>query len=200
MTIAPCAAHTAPARLSHPFFTLPGQRVQLRRLDQRDAAALFALYSDAEVMRYWNHAPWTSIDQARLAIDEACADYFSGASLHCAIAHRDTGEVIGSCALYGFARQSRSASVGYMLAKAHRGHGYLGEAMRLLLDHGFYACGLNRVEAEVNLHNTGSCLALARLGFLREGCMRERWIVDGSKHDTVTYGLLRDDWCTGASR
>jgi ribosomal-protein-alanine N-acetyltransferase len=184
----------APARLSHPFFVLPGQRVQLRRLDRRDAPALFALYSDREVMRYWNHAPWTSIDQADLAIDDARADYFSGASLHCAIALRDTGALIGSCALYGFSRQNRCASVGYMLAKQHWGHGYVREAMRLLLDHGFQECGLNRVEAEVSLQNTGSCLALARLGFEWEGSMRERWIVDGKKHDTVAYGLLRSDW------
>jgi ribosomal-protein-alanine N-acetyltransferase len=186
----------APARLSHPFFVLPGQRVVLRRLDRADAPALFALYSDRDVMRYWNHPAWTSIEQADLAIDDARADYFSGASLHCAIALRDTGELIGSCALYGFSRQSRCASIGYMLAKEHWGQGYVREAMRLLLDHGFHECGLNRVEAEVSLQNTGSCLALARLGFLWEGCMRERWIVDGARHDTVTYGLLRSDWCS----
>ena len=184
----------APAWLPRDAFTLTGVRVALRPLDRDDAAALFALYADPEVMRYWNHAPWTSIDQARAAIIDARADYRTGASLHYAIAHQDTGELIGCCALYAFARQHRCASVGYMLAKAHRGHGYLREALALLLDHAFTACGLNRVEAEVSLHNTGSCRALARLGFRGEGCMRERWIVDGVRHDTVAYGLLRADW------
>lgn len=182
------------ARLLHDASALTGPRVALRQLDRDDAAALFALYADPEVMRYWNHAPWTSIDQARAAIDEARADYRTGASLHYAIAHQDTGELIGCCALYACARQNRSASVGYMLAKAHRGHGYLREALALLLDHAFIVCGLNRVEAEVSLHNLGSCLALARLGFRGEGCMRERWIVDGVRHDTVAYALLRADW------
>jgi len=188
----------APARPECPAFTLPGQRIVLRLLAPRDAPALFALYADRDVMRYWNHAPWTTLAQAQQAIVEACADYRTGASLHCAIVHRDTGALIGSCALYGFATQNRSASVGYMLAKAYWGHGYLGEAMRLLLDHGFHERGLNRVEAEVSIQNTGSCLALARLGFMWEGSMRERWIVDGVKHDTVAYGLLRDDWRIGA--
>ena len=187
-------APRADARLSLPFFSLKGQRLQLRRLDGGDAPELFALYADPEVMRYWNHAPWTSMAQAELAIEEAQAEYRTGASLHCAIEHRETGALIGSCALYGLARQHRCASLGYMLAKACWGHGFLREAMQLLLDHGFQECGLHRVEAEVNLHNTGSCMALARLGFSREGCMRERWIVDGEKHDTLAYGLLRDEW------
>lgn len=174
---------------------LPGMRVTLRRLDNRDAEALFALYSDADVMRYWNHAPWTSVSEARLAIAEACADYVTGASLHCAIEHKATGQLVGSCALYARARQNRCASIGYMLSKDHQGHGYLGEAMQLLLAHAFFAWNLNRLEAEVNRYNAGSCRALERMGFHREGIMRERWIVAGKKHDTIAYALLRDDWC-----
>ncbi|WP_332877798.1 GNAT family N-acetyltransferase [Massilia sp. S19_KUP03_FR1] len=185
------------ARRPNSACALTGARVALRQLDSGDAADLLALYADPEVMRYWSHAPWTSIDQARSAIAEARADYRTGASLHYAIAHRETGALIGCCALYAFSRQNRSASVGYMLAKAHRGHGYLREALVLLLDHGFDARSLNRVEAEVSLHNTGSCMVLARMGFQVEGCMREHWIVSGIRHDTVAYGLLRADWRCG---
>lgn len=177
-------------------FVSTGERVRLRRFEERDAAALFALYADAQVMRYWNHAPWTSMTQATAAIAEARADYASGASLHCAIEHRATGVLIGSCALYAFQREHATASVGYMLAREHWGRGYVREALELLLGFGFDACGLNRIEAEVSRHNTGSRAALVRLGFLHEGRMRERWIVAGEKHDTVAYALLRDDWNT----
>jgi RimJ/RimL family protein N-acetyltransferase len=177
-----------------------GERVRLRRFEDRDAAALFALYADADVMRYWNHAPWTSMAQAKAAIAEARADYVSGASLHCAIEHLATGVVIGSCALYAFQREHAIASVGYMLAKEHWGRGYVREALELLLGFGFEVDGLNRIEAEVSRHNTGSRAALVRLGFLHEGRMRERWIVAGEKHDTVAYALLRDDWHTRRQR
>lgn len=185
-----------PLRLARAVAPLTGARIALRQLEQGDAAALFALYADPEVMRYWNHAPWTDIGQARAAIEEARADYRSGASLHYAIAQRNTGTgaLIGCCALYAFNRQHRSASLGYMLAKAQRGQGYLREALTLLLGHGFDACELNRIEAEVSRHNKLSCQALARLGFHAEGCQRERWIVAGVRHDTVAYGLLRADW------
>lgn len=190
-----CATGATPVEAS----IASGQRVRLRRLEERDAAALFALYSDGHVMRYWSHAPWTSINQARQAIDEARADYLTGASLHCAIEHPVTGELIGSCALYAPVRQHRCASVGYMLAPAHWGQGYLREALGLLLAHAFDTWNVNRVEAEVNRHNEGSCRALERMGFRREGTMRERWIVAGQKHDTIAYALLRDDWCARAT-
>ncbi len=175
-------------------FMLLGKRIKLRRLDDHDASALFELYSDPEVMRHWNHAPWASVDQAKMAIDEARLDYASGTSLHCAIEHRTTGALIGSCALYAITAPHRCASLGYLLSKKYWGQGYLSEAMRVLLDYAFTELDLNRVEADVNQCNTGSIKALESLGFRHEGCMRERWIVDGKKHDTQSYGLLSDDW------
>ena len=36
--------------------------------------------------------------------------------------------------------------------------------------------------------------SLERLGFLREGLLRERWIVEGEVSDSEIYGLLRRDW------
>jgi ribosomal-protein-alanine N-acetyltransferase len=182
----------------HSTFNLTAKRIRLRLLEDRDAKALLELYADPEVMRYWNHAPWTTLDQAKAAIAEAGADYASGAALHCAIEHSASGVLIGSCALYAFVPQHGCASLGYLLAKPYWGQGYLSEAMRALLEHAFAELGLNRIEADVNRGNTGSVVALERLGFRHEGCLRERWIVDGKKHDTQLYGLLRSDWRGGA--
>lgn len=178
----------------HSTFNLIGKRIKLRLIDDRDAKALLELYSDPEVMRYWNHAPWTAIDQAKAAVAEARSDHAGGASLHCAIEHSATGTLIGSCALYGFVPQHRCASLGYLLAKPYWGQGYLSEAMGVLFGHAFGALDLNRIEADVNRRNSGSVRALEKLGFRHEGSMRERWIVDGEKYDTELYGLLRGDW------
>lgn len=145
-------------------------------------------------MRYWNHAPWSRLAQAHAAIAEAQMDYASGASLHCVIEHADTGQLIGSCALYGFAARHRCASIGYLLSRSHWGQGYMSEAVRLLLEYAFEELDLNRVEAEVDCRNTASARALEKLGFRQEGCMRERWIVAGQGCDTQLHGLLRKEW------
>lgn len=145
-------------------------------------------------MRYWNHAPWRRLAQAHAAIAEAQMDYASGASLHCVIEDTSTGQLIGSCALYGFTARHRCASIGYLLSRPHWGQGYMSEAVRLLLAYAFEELDLNRVEAEVDCRNTASARALAKLGFRQEGCMRERWIVAGQACDTRSYGLLRKEW------
>jgi RimJ/RimL family protein N-acetyltransferase len=54
--------------------------------------------------------------------------------------------------------------------------------------------GLNRIEADIHPDNLASARTLDKLGFVREGLLRERWIVEGEISDTVLYGLLLSDW------
>jgi RimJ/RimL family protein N-acetyltransferase len=53
---------------------------------------------------------------------------------------------------------------------------------------------LNRVEADIDPRNHPSAKTLERLGFQKEGHLRERWIVNGEVSDTGLYGLLASDW------
>lgn len=177
-----------------PPVALHSARLTLRALDARDAPALFALYADAAVMRYWNHARWTTIAEAHAAIDEAQADYASGASAHYAIVRQADGLLLGSCALYACAPEHRSASIGYLLAQAHWGRGFASEAVRTLLADAFGARALRRIEAEVNAANAASAKALRALGFQQEADLFGHWIVGGQKIDTQSFALLRDDW------
>jgi RimJ/RimL family protein N-acetyltransferase len=62
------------------------------------------------------------------------------------------------------------------------------------VDHAFSALDLNRLEADIDPRNNASGRSLERLGFQKEGVMRERWIVNGEVSDTVFYGLLRSEW------
>jgi ribosomal-protein-alanine N-acetyltransferase len=65
--------------------------------------------------------------------------------------------------------------------------------VRLALRHAFEELGLRRIEADTDPRNSGSCRLLERLGFVREGLLRERWLIDGELQDTAIYGLLRGE-------
>jgi ribosomal-protein-alanine N-acetyltransferase len=169
-------------------------RLVLRPLATADAGALLALFSDPEVMRYWSCAPWTSMAQADQYVAAAGECLANGDMLRLGLELAATGELAGQIALHHFDRQNRRCDIGYALASAHWGRGYLGEAMKEVLEHGFGALGLNRVEADVDPRNTASTRLLERMGFEREGLLRERWIVAGEVCDTVLYGLLKSDW------
>ncbi|WP_258060242.1 MULTISPECIES: GNAT family N-acetyltransferase [unclassified Arthrobacter] len=57
-----------------------------------------------------------------------------------------------------------------------------------------FTLDLNRVQGETDTRNIASARVLEKLGFLREGELREDCIVNGEVSDSWIYGLLRRDW------
>jgi RimJ/RimL family protein N-acetyltransferase len=169
-------------------------RLLLRPLRDDDAEALFGIFSDAAVMRHWSSAPWTDPAQARQRIAADAAGHAAGEHLALGIVRRDDGRLIGRCTLFDLWPSCRRAQVGYILEAPAWGRGFAAEAVRALLRHGFEALDLNRVEADIDPRNTASARLLQRLGFTREGLLRERWIVDGEVSDSEIHGLLRREF------
>jgi ribosomal-protein-alanine N-acetyltransferase len=169
-------------------------RLRLRPYRSSDADDVFALFSDRAVMRYWSSAPWTEHQQALDFLARDAASLAEGSSARLGIERKADGALIGNCTLFSFDAQCRRAETGYVLSPAAWGHGYAHEGVTALLDWGFEALDLNRVEADIDPRNTPSSRALERLGFVREGHLRQRWIVNGEVTDSFIYGLLRSEW------
>ncbi len=173
---------------------LSTERLRLRPLATADAAALFAIFSDPRVMRYWSSAPWTSIEKAHEMIAKDASAMAVGENLRLGLETTHDSRLIGHCSLFSFNAQCRRAEIGYGMAFAAWGCGYMYEALTALLNYGFSELGLNRVEADIDPRNDASAKTLERLGFHHEGFLRERWEVDGAVSDSGIYGLLRRDW------
>ena len=178
--------------------SLTTERLLLRPLCDADAPALFSIFSDPQVMRYWSTPPWRHIDAAHAMIARDRQAMADGEHLRFGIerTHETTQDhaLIGVCTLFALSQQCRRAEVGYCLAVQAWGRAYMDEALRALLQHGFTALGLNRVEADIDPRNAASARSLERLGFKKEGHLRERWIVGDEVSDTALYGLLLRDW------
>ena len=179
---------------SYSDVTLATARLDLRPLTPADAPALFALKSDADVQRYGSHPPWTQPEQAIAWLERDRQGMADGGHAQFAVIRREDGAMVGSCTLYDIDEQCRCAEVGYALLPSAWGRGYANEAVTALLDWGFGHVGLNRVSADIDPRNTASARALERLGFTREGHLRERWIVGGEVCDSWIYGLLAREW------
>lgn len=176
-----------------PTPTLVTARLRLRPFAGQDADDLFALHSSARVLRYWDSPPWTSRDRAErfIAACRQMAEDGTGARL--AIDRASDGTFIGWCSLSRWNPTYRSAALGYCLDDAAWGHGYATEAAGAVLQWAFDTLDLNRVQAETDTRNLASARVLEKLGFLREGTLREDCIVDGEVSDSHVYGLLRRD-------
>lgn len=174
--------------------TLQAERLRLRPFADADADDLFALQSDADVLRYWDSPPWTDRSSiARfMAISRQMAEEGSGARV--AIERIADRAFLGWCTFHEWNPEFRSASLGYCLTQRAWGYGYATEAARVLLQWAFGALDLNRVQAETDTRNVASARVLEKLGFELEGTLREDCIVNGDVSDTWVYGLLRRDW------
>lgn len=172
--------------------TLEAARVRLRGLRESDTDAFFGLRSDPETMRYWSHLPYTERAQAQRYLAENAAP--DDTALLWGIATPDTDTLIGTFTLFGIDRRSDRAEIGYLLGRPHWGQGLATEAATLAIDHAFGAMGLRRLEADIDPRNTASQRLLERLGFVREGILRERWRVGDEISDTAFYGMLAREW------
>lgn len=181
----------------HELPTLDGARVRLRSVEHRDVDALFEVFSHPEVMRYWSRGPMTERAEAVSLVEEIHRSARAGSLFQWGIVTRDDDRVIGTTTLSSIHTSSRRAELGYALGRPHWGRGLVGEALGLLLDHAFGAMSLHRLEADVDPRNARSIRTLERLGFVREGYLRERWIVEGEVCDAIVYGLLARDRRSG---
>lgn len=62
------------------------------------------------------------------------------------------------------------------------------------MDYLFRFTTAHRLEAGTDAENIAEQKALERIGFTREGVLRQVAFRDGAWRDHVLYGLLRDDW------
>ncbi len=170
------------------------KRLTLRFLSAADLPALYEIYSHPEVTRYLSWPAWTDIAQAQQMLMDADEGYRTRSALHLGIERRADHKFIGTCSLFHFHVPSRRAEIGYALGRSYWGEGYIQEALQALLHYAFQTLDLNRLEADIDPRNPASARTLERLGFQKEGHLRERWIVNDEISDTWLYGLLRREW------
>ena len=146
------------------------------------------------MLRYWDSPPWSDRSRAErfIAACRQIAEEGSGARL---AMDRGPGEAfLGWCGVTRYNPDYRSASLGYCLDEPAWGHGYATEAAGALLQWAFDTLDLNRVQAETDTRNGASARVLEKLGFVREGTLREDCVVNGDVSDSWVYGLLRREW------
>lgn len=178
---------------AHPLPVPATARLRLEPLEPRHAEGLHAALGDAEAMRHWDRPPNPDLDATRR---EVAASAAADPSHHgaWAVVREADGAVLGAVNYHDRWDWQRRASVGFILARAHHGRGYAREAVGALLGHLFGALALHRAEALVDPDNAASLALLARLGFRREGVMRERWWRGGAVRDEVALAILAPEW------
>jgi RimJ/RimL family protein N-acetyltransferase len=180
----------------HHLPTINTNRLSLRAISPADVDDFYAVYSNPEVMRYWSTPPLADRAAASKLIDEIHEGFERHELLKWGIALRISDNLIGSVTLFHPNFTHRRAEIGYALGRAFWGVGYMQETLTAVLNYAFAELNFHRIEADVDPRNIASVRTLERLGFQREGYLRERWQVNGEIQDAFFYGLLRPEWET----
>ena len=170
-----------------------GGRIYLRLLTRADAVAFVPWVNDPEVTR--------TLAIGLRVMDVRAEEVFiekTNASAHdvlFGIVARETGQLIGSTGLDQIDFQNQSASFGIMIGeKSEWGKGYGTEATALVVQYAFGELHLNRVQLHVYEYNLRGIRVYEKVGFRREGVLRQEHVYDGRFWDTVVMAILREEW------
>lgn len=174
-----------------------GERVSLRPIEARDLPALRRWHADPEVMRFWgDSAPMVAPDafeadlRGRLATFET-AGYF--------LIENERGEPIGRAEFERLDPDHRSAEVMILIGEvAAQGQGYGEDATRTLLRYLFETRNVHRVALQVLADNDRAIRLYERMGFVREGVLRDDLFFDGRFHDQIAMSILQPEFRRGS--
>lgn len=171
------------------FPTLHTERLDLIEIEQHHLNDFYTIFSDPQVTRYYNLVPFTSPEDGQKYIDLFQKGFQDGLYIRWGIALKGNSNIIGTIGFNNYQLNHRS-NVGYDLAAAFWGNGYVTEALKEIIKYGFQQLKVNRIEAEVMPENIASARVLEKAGFQKEGLLRD-WIFWNDKHfDVFMYSLL----------
>jgi ribosomal-protein-alanine N-acetyltransferase len=171
------------------FPLIETERLVLRELRPDDERALYVLFSDPEMMRYWGE-PHDSLARTKAMVTTIIEAYRAQTGIEWGVTLKSTGELIGKVCHHRLMKAHFRSEIGYILAKAHWGHGLVHEALRAIIAFGFDALKLHSIEAQLDPKNVRSVRVLEKLGFVKEAHLTENYFVHGGFIDTAIYSLL----------
>jgi RimJ/RimL family protein N-acetyltransferase len=170
------------------------ERLILRRFRPSDAVTLAEYRSDPDVARYqsWD-APFPLLRAETAVANFIASDPDKPGWFQYAIERTAERDLIGDVAVH-LHDNLKQAEVGFTLAPQHQKQGYATEAVRAVLDRLFRVQGLHKVAGECDARNVASAALMERLGFQREGLLRQQTFIKGEWTDDLLYGLLAAEW------
>ena len=111
------------------------------------------------------------------------------------IALQGSDRLIGGTGLHRMDFRSRHAGFGITIGeKEEWGKGYGTKATRLMVAHAFETLNLNRVWLHVYEYNQRGIRVYERIGFRKEGVLRQDTYREGRYWDTIVMATLREEW------
>ena len=174
------------------------ERFVLRPFRRRDTEALYRAVS-ASRTELSEYLPWAAktYSKARAAsfIKDSMHSWREGRAYDFAIRRPESpGYHVGNVSVWHLSRTFRSGEIGYWIRTSETGIGIATEVARAVLKIGFDDLGMHRLILRIALGNLPSERVARKLGFVREGVLREEIKVGNRWLDHSVWGLLDHEY------
>lgn len=179
--------------------SLPSENINAHDVTLRPAQPADAVYlcswRDEPSVRQFQPLGTASLSQLRAELGrQAMTDLFRGQGDKFQWIIRFENQPVGWLTLVITNWDHGLAEIGYALSTPYQGLGLMPQALTLLLAELFLRSKLDRIEARCAIDNVRSQRVLERLGFHREGRLREYFVLRGNRVDNYLYAILRRDF------
>lgn len=170
---------------------LETNRLIVREIGNADIEAVYSIFSNPEVTRFYGMEPMENVSQARQIIANFAKSYHAKQGIRWGIVLKENNELIGTIGFNNWNSKNKRAEIGYDLQPRYWRRGYATEAIQRVLSFGFREMDINRMGAVVYLENTASRQLLTSIGFEEEGILKEYMLQKGQFYDVTMFSLLK---------
>jgi [ribosomal protein S5]-alanine N-acetyltransferase len=167
-------------------------RLRLRQFREDDVEAMHGCFTNVESMRYWNtplHTKRIETERAVRRFIDCTASYYR----FWAVADKTTNRCLGLVNYHDGHIRNKRVAIGYIVDPAHCRQGVATEAVSAMIRFCFQDLGLHRLQAFIHPDNAPSLKLIEKLGFRREGLLRENLRVSEEWRDDLLYARLSTD-------
>jgi [ribosomal protein S5]-alanine N-acetyltransferase len=174
-----------------PFQNLESERLLLRQITVADVNEIFAMRSNAEVMKYIPRPLCVTLDDAIELIKMMQNKLEANEGCNWAITLKGNDKLIGFIGHYRMRWEHFRSEIGYTLLPEYKGKGITTEAIKLMVNFGFEKMNMHSLEGIIDPANIASARVLEKNGFVKEAHLIENEFFEGRFLDTVIYSLVK---------
>lgn len=175
---------------------LHGERIDLIEINESGLNDMYEYSQLPSFYTYLEYGEHKTIEETRQYLNKLINRSNSETDHYWFIYLKAERKVIGTFGLLNIDYRRGCTEIGYGLSPLYWGKGYFKESVILILNFLFNEMTFHRVWAKTQLNNIASIKVLEKVGFKKEGVMRDYYfsLKDGKYYDAAILGIIVDEF------
>jgi len=173
-----------------------GEKIRLRKASKNDGILFADEHGnmDTDVQRRYDYIDFPLADKTFGKRIEKFFEEESFGHDFMFVIETNKKEAAGFVIVFDCDHRMGTFKYGLFMLEKYKGMGYGSEAVKIMLNYYFNELRYNKVNVYIYDYNTPSIKFHEKLGFVKEGRLRQMAYSNGSYHDTLFYGMLKDEF------